>query len=137
MLFELDNVELNFGERKILKAVYLKAETGKITGILGRNGAGKSSLLRIIFGSLEPKYKLLIVDKKPCLKKGFRTRKIKLLPQTTFLPKQLLLPEIFKLFQVDWEGFLVDFEHFRKYGHSKIGILSGGEIRLAQAYLIL
>lgn len=137
MLFELDNVELNFGERKILKAVYLKAETGKITGILGRNGAGKSSLLRIIFGSLKPKYKLLRVDKKPWLKKGFRTGKIKFLPQTIFLPKYLFLPKIFMLFQVDWESFLADFEHFKKYEHSKIGILSGGETRLVQAYLIL
>lgn len=31
---EIDNIELNFGTTEILKAIYFKAEKGKITGIL-------------------------------------------------------------------------------------------------------
>ena len=57
MIFEIDNVELYFDDKAILKAAYVKAETGKVTGLLGRNGSGKSSLLKILFGSLKPKYK--------------------------------------------------------------------------------
>ncbi|MBK8843355.1 MAG: ATP-binding cassette domain-containing protein, partial [Saprospiraceae bacterium] len=34
--------------------IYLHAETGKITALLGRNGSGKSSLFRCAFSDLEP-----------------------------------------------------------------------------------
>ena len=49
---EVDSVILDFGMRRILQDVYLKCETGRITGLLGRNGTGKSSLMKIIFGKL-------------------------------------------------------------------------------------
>ena len=32
MIFEIDNIELDFGKKRILSGIYLKAETGKITG---------------------------------------------------------------------------------------------------------
>lgn len=68
MIFELDNVELNFKSKRILSGVYIKAETGKVTAILGRNGCGKSSILNITFGNLKPKYKLVRLNQKPVLK---------------------------------------------------------------------
>lgn len=37
---EADSISLEFGSRRILSDVYLKCETGKITGLLGRNGNG-------------------------------------------------------------------------------------------------
>ena len=63
MIFEIDNVELYFNKKRILNGIYLKAETGKITGLLGSNGSEKSSLLEIAFGNLKPKYKLIRIDK--------------------------------------------------------------------------
>ncbi len=136
VVFEIDNIELNFGENKILKAVYLKAETGKITGIFGRNGSGKSSLMRIIFGSLKPKNKLFRIDGKVFSKNPYRSGIVKFLPQNNFLPNNFLLAEIFEIFQVDWAEFRFLFDTFSKYEHYKINELSGGEIRLVQAYLI-
>jgi len=50
---EADSIQLEFDGRSILSDIYLKAETGKITGLLGRNGAGKSCLMKIIYGSLK------------------------------------------------------------------------------------
>ena len=49
MIFELDNVELYFKSKRILNGIYLKSQTGTVTGILGRNGSGKSCLLEIFF----------------------------------------------------------------------------------------
>ena len=68
MKFELDNVELYFKNKRILNGIYLKAETGKVTAILGSNGCGKSCLLNIAFGSLKPKYMLIRLNNKPLLK---------------------------------------------------------------------
>ncbi|MBC8984356.1 ATP-binding cassette domain-containing protein [Pedobacter sp. N36a] len=59
---EIDSVSLQFGSRTILSDVYLKCETGKITGLLGRNGTGKSSLMNLIFGTLVPGNKSVRFD---------------------------------------------------------------------------
>ena len=81
MIFEIDNVELYFKEKRILNGIYLKAETGKVTGILGSNGCGKSCLLNIAFGNLKPKYKLIRVNNKPILKPLYQTKLAAYLPQ--------------------------------------------------------
>lgn len=47
---EIDSVILELNSKRILQNVYLKSETGKITGLLGRNGTGKSCLMKILFG---------------------------------------------------------------------------------------
>ena len=46
----LKNVTKKFGENVILKNVNLKFESGKIYGFIGRNGSGKSVLLKLICG---------------------------------------------------------------------------------------
>ncbi len=48
MKLEMRNIEKNFGEKKVLKGVSLVAESGKAFGLLGRNGAGKTTSIRIL-----------------------------------------------------------------------------------------
>ena len=48
MNIELDNVSKNFKNQTVLENVNLKLESGKIYGLVGRNGSGKSVLLKII-----------------------------------------------------------------------------------------
>ena len=43
---EIDSVELSFGDRRILSGVYLAVETGGVSAVLGRNGCGKSCLMK-------------------------------------------------------------------------------------------
>jgi len=46
----VENINLHYGAAQALRRVSLTAEVGKITCVLGRNGVGKSSLLRAIVG---------------------------------------------------------------------------------------
>ena len=48
MILELKNIEKSFGEKKVLTGVSFKAEGGKAFGLLGRNGAGKTTSIRIL-----------------------------------------------------------------------------------------
>ena len=43
MVLELRNIEKSFGDKKVLTGVSFKAEGGKAFGLLGRNGAGKTT----------------------------------------------------------------------------------------------
>ncbi|MEG6616745.1 ATP-binding cassette domain-containing protein [Peptococcaceae bacterium 1198_IL3148] len=42
---EINNLSLQYGHQEALKNISFKLESGKIYGLLGRNGAGKTSLL--------------------------------------------------------------------------------------------
>jgi len=42
----VESIDLHYGAAQALRRVSLGAEVGKITCVLGRNGVGKSSLLR-------------------------------------------------------------------------------------------
>ena len=137
MIFEIDSVELKFKGNSILSDIYLKTEVGKITGILGRNGTGKSSLLKVFFGSLQPQHKLVRVDKKAYLKPFFLSGLVKYLPQHLLLPHHVKIKEAFELYQVEWSEFTTAFQEFETYALAKVHQLSGGEIRVAEIYLSL
>lgn len=137
MIFEIDNVELYFKEKRILNGIYLKAETGEVTGILGSNGCGKSCLLNIAFGNLKPKYKLIRIDGKPILKPLYLTNLVAYLPQYNFIPNGLRLKSAFNLFKVSWDDFITVFDDFPIYKNLKINKLSGGERRIIETYLVL
>jgi urea transport system ATP-binding protein len=52
-MLSVDAIDLYYGASHTLRRVSLTAKTGEVTCILGRNGVGKTSLLRAIFG-LQP-----------------------------------------------------------------------------------
>ncbi len=49
-MLDVNGVDLFYGAAQALKNVSLKAETGKVTCVMGRNGVGKTSLMRAIVG---------------------------------------------------------------------------------------
>ncbi|HJQ56474.1 MAG TPA: urea ABC transporter ATP-binding subunit UrtE [Vineibacter sp.] len=49
-MLRVESIDLFYGASHALRSVSVKAETGKIACVLGRNGVGKTSLLRAIFG---------------------------------------------------------------------------------------
>lgn len=53
-MIEVIDVGKRYGEQQVLSGVNLTVETGTIVGLAGRNGSGKSVLLRIISGLLKP-----------------------------------------------------------------------------------
>jgi urea transport system ATP-binding protein len=49
-VLDVAGIDLSYGASRCLRGVSLTAEPGKVTAVLGRNGVGKSSLLRAIMG---------------------------------------------------------------------------------------
>ncbi|MEM2960387.1 MAG: ABC transporter ATP-binding protein [Candidatus Bathyarchaeia archaeon] len=55
MLLEVDKVHTYYGESHILQGVSLYVNSGEIVALLGRNGVGKSTLLKSIIGFVKPR----------------------------------------------------------------------------------
>ena len=49
-MLEVNAIDLHYGAAQALRGISIKAEVGKVTCVLGRNGVGKTSLLRAIVG---------------------------------------------------------------------------------------
>ena len=53
-MITVNNVGLRFGDRKLFEDVNIKFTPGNCYGLIGANGAGKSTFLKILSGELEP-----------------------------------------------------------------------------------
>lgn len=134
---EVDSIILKFGTKRVLQDVYLKNETGKITGILGRNGSGKTCLMNIIYGELDTNEKSIRLNGEAIFN-GFRNpNNFRYLPQFSYIPKNLKVDRIFKDFELDFSQFIDHFPEFEKYYKVKLYRLSGGEHRIIEIYSIL
>ena len=51
---KLDELSKRFGDREVFRAVTLRFEPGRIYGLIGRNGSGKSVLMKCIAGLVRP-----------------------------------------------------------------------------------
>ena len=65
MILELRNIEKSFGDKQVLTGVSFKAEGGKAFGLLGRNGAGKTTSIRILMNVFPANSGEVLIDGKP------------------------------------------------------------------------
>lgn len=136
-ILEVDSIILEFGSKRVLQDVYLKSETDNVTGLLGRNGSGKSCLMKIIFGELTPIDKSIRINGSSLIG-GYRSpRDLRYLPQTRFIPSSLTIKRILSDFRLDFADLTSNFPEFEKYYKSKLKKLSGGERRILEIYIIL
>jgi urea transport system ATP-binding protein len=54
-MLEVNNLDVSYGASQALYDVSMKAEIGKVTCVLGRNGVGKTTLMKALSGHMSPK----------------------------------------------------------------------------------
>src|SRR5260221_6950224 len=134
---EADGIRLEFGLRKILSDIYIKCETGKITGLLGRNGQGKTCLMNIIYGSMKNADKSVRFDNTTVSRPYRKSHLLLFLPQFSFIPKSLTLKRIFLDFNINFSEFEKDFPEYKIKYENSMENLSSGQRRLIEIYLII
>jgi len=136
-ILKVDSVQLEFDGRKILQDVYLNCRQGEVIGLLGRNGSGKSSLLKIIFGSLKPSYKYVSIND-VYIQKGYLKNRIAYLPQHSYLPNGLKISTLAPML-VDpyyWDEFIA-LPIYKSHWQKTAEELSGGELRKLETMLVI
>ena len=62
-VFSAKNIAKSFGQRVVLRKIDIHLNKGEMLGLLGGNGAGKSTFMNIVLGLLKPDYGDIFLDK--------------------------------------------------------------------------
>ena len=102
-IVELKNVYKNFNKKEILKNINFKIEKGQIVGLLGKNGMGKTTIIKLINDLLTPTSGEILVNGK---KIGIESKKaISYLPERTYLDKNMNVKGVLKYFTEFYDDF--------------------------------
>lgn len=95
-LVEFKHVYKSFDNKEVLKDINFTIPKGKIIGLLGKNGMGKTTIIKLINDLLTPTSgEVLVKGEKP----GVESKKsISFLPERTYLDKSLNVKQVFNYF---------------------------------------
>jgi zinc transport system ATP-binding protein len=80
-LISISNLDFAYGEQLVLKHIDLAVERGSTLGLIGPNGGGKTTLIRLLLGLLRPRRGAISIDSLPPAKAVARGDVIGYLPQ--------------------------------------------------------
>ena len=102
-LLECIHLDKSFGNKKVLKDVNLTIPRGKIIGLLGKNGTGKSTLIKLINDLLTPTSGKVLVNG---MEVGVDSKKIiSYLPERTYLDKSMSVDNVIEYFENFYDNF--------------------------------
>ncbi len=134
----VDSVNKSYAGKIVLSDIYLSCKPGEIVGLLGRNGSGKSTLMKIIFGSVIAENRFIKIDSKRVSKPFENFNKVRYLPQDSYLPKDVSIDKIIRLFGDYLDVSMVRDDPFIfKFLQKTSRQLSGGEKRIIEILLIV
>ena len=108
-LVYLDHVTKNYGHEVALMDVSLNIQPGRIIGLLGPNGSGKTTIIKLINGLLQPSLGNIYIHGQ--LPSPASKRVISYLPDTTYLNENMKINDAIRYFQ----DFYADFNVQRAY----------------------
>ncbi len=102
-LLECKHVYKQFDNKQVLKDVNISIPRGKIIGLLGKNGMGKSTLIKLMNDLLTPTAGEILINGEPA---GVESKKIiSYLPERTYLDKSMKVYQVIRYFEEFYEDF--------------------------------
>jgi ABC-type multidrug transport system ATPase subunit len=134
----IDSLTKSYDNKVILSDIYLTCKKGEIKGLIGRNGSGKTTLLKIVFGTENAESKFVRIGEKLIRNVSEGRNLINYLPQDNFLPNNLKISTLIKLFlsKESWDTLLKN-EYLAPLLNKQNQDLSGGEKRILEILLIV
>lgn len=140
MLLSLQSVTKRYGIKKALDEVNLEIQSGKIVGLLGPNGSGKTTMIKIIVGILMQDSGLVAIDGIP--PGEFTKGIVAYLPDKDYLDENMKIDEIIHMFADFYSNFSINtanelLEKLNISHRSKIKTLSKGNREKLQLILVM
>jgi branched-chain amino acid transport system ATP-binding protein len=136
-LLQVSDLNAYYGKSHILQGVNLHVDAGEVVGLLGRNGAGRSTILKAIMGEVRPYGSVKFKDREIAGLPNYRIARLGLgyVPETRdIFPRltvrqNLILGEKGRHAKSRWnmDGLLDMFPNLRTRIDTAAGVLSGGE----------
>ena len=102
-LLEVSNLSKSYDNKKVLDDISFKITNGKIIGLLGKNGTGKTTLIKLINGLLIPDTGKILINGKEI---GIESKKrVSYLPEKTYLNKYMTINETLDFFETFYDNF--------------------------------
>ena len=139
-LVYLDHVTKNYGQAVALMDVSLNIQPGRIIGLLGPNGSGKTTIIKLINGLLQPSLGNIYIHGQ--LPSPASKKVVSYLPDTTYLNENMKIVDAIRYFQ----DFYADFNVQRAYQllndlhllpNQKLTSLSKGNKEKVQLILVM
>jgi ABC-2 type transport system ATP-binding protein len=112
-MIRLDNVSKVIGKKQILKNINLNVEVGKICGLVGRNGAGKTSLLKCIMGLWKIDSGEIYLNKNN-IENGYEFKSF-----TSLIPDEINIPNSYSVYETS-RLYKYGFKNFDKLYFDKL-----------------
>lgn len=97
MTIHFSNVTKSFGKKTALKNFSLQLEKNKIYGLLGRNGAGKTTMLKLVSGHIHPTSGQVLIDGKNPFNNRSLLEKICFIQETNNFKRRVKIKELLKI----------------------------------------
>ena len=139
-LLECQHVSKSYSKKEVLKDVNLTIPRGKIIGLLGKNGMGKTTLIKLINDLLTPTAGNILVNGQRI---GVESKKIiSYLPERTYLDKSKTIEEIMHMFKEFYDNFNYEkalslFKDLDLDIHEKLSKMSKGMQEKVQLVLVM
>lgn len=133
-MIQITNLAFSYGSKEVLKNITMNLEEGRIYGLLGENGVGKTTLLTLLCGLKQPQYGTISVDGQTPY-----DRRPNLLSQQYYLSDEVAaIPQkalewavdngrFYPLFEMD--KFLNIMQDFENDADKKLSEMSAGQLK--------
>lgn len=102
-ILQLNGLEKSYGSKLVLKNINFTIEAGKIVGLLGPNGSGKTTIIKAINGLLQLDKGMILVDEKSPSKETKAI--VSYLPDVSYLNDTMRIVDVLSLFQDFYQDF--------------------------------
>lgn len=139
-LVYLDHVTKNYGHEVALMDISLNIQPGRIIGLLGPNGSGKTTIIKLINGLLQPSLGNIYIHGQ--LPSPVSKKVVSYLPDTTYLSENIKISDAISYFQDFYSDFNVQrayqlLNDLHLHPNQKLNSLSKGNKEKVQLILVM
>ncbi len=104
-MIRIENVSKRFGDTEILKNFSLNVPKGAVYGLMGLNGAGKTTVIKHLAGFIEPDEGIITIDDQPVIDNEELKSRVLIIPDELYFFNSYSLKDMKRYYQKIYKGW--------------------------------